>query len=558
MKLASVSEPSPSDAATDAPSVHAGCCLSGVGGPWLIVMGLLCALWAVGLSGEEGPPLRIGTIEIASSDVFSDEEADRGWAYRLTNSLHIKTKEGVIRNLLLFREGNPYVPSQLEESERILRAKHFLSAASVTASEPHDGVVDVVVSTRDSWSLQPGGTLGSAGGETDFSFAIEENNFLGYGKELTTYYASDVDRTGLGVRYWDPAVLGSRWNAGALLASNSDGTQIEVGVDRPFYSFATPWAVSTGAADRQYASRVYANGVVVDEFNQEHRALSAGYGIALAPNDLRAHRVSFGIDWQADDFTPLPTGVSSTLPHDRDYRYLFASYEYARNRFAKVHYLNRDQRFEDLRIGPRFSLQLGVSPAALGAERTTGLIAAEISKGFEIGAAVVLVGTSLQSRVGADHQNGIASVDLNVIRQYEGVRFPQTTVGRLRLTYGRDLDPDLQFFADGSTGLRAYRLHAFAGDSSIIVNLEHRIFLGRELWRVLSPGAVVFVDAGNAAYGSEAFKTGNLKLDAGFGLRLGLTRTSSRTFRLDFAYAFDPDPFGDRGWLVSFSGGQAF
>jgi hypothetical protein len=91
-----------------------------------------------------------------------------------------------------------------------------------------------------------------------------------------------------------------------------------------------------------------------------------------------------------------------------------------------------------------------------------------------------------------------------------------------------------------------------------VLNLEHRIYLGREIWKSVSPGVAFFVDAGNAAYGSAAFDPGNLKLDAGFGLRFGLTRTTKNVFRLDFAYALDPDPYGRQGWLVSFSGGQAF
>jgi hemolysin activation/secretion protein len=123
---------------------------------------------------------------------------------------------------------------------------------------------------------------------------------------------------------------------------------------------------------------------------------------------------------------------------------------------------------------------------------------------------------------------------------------------------GSDLDTDEQFFADGLTGLRGYRLYAFEGDSSLILNLEQRVFLGREILQLVSPGFAVFVDAGNAADGSDAFKPGNLHADAGVGLRFGLVRTPKNIFRVDFAYAFDADPSGRKGWLLSFSGQQAF
>ena len=99
-----------------------------------------------------------------------------------------------------------------------------------------------------------------------------------------------------------------------------------------------------------------------------------------------------------------------------------------------------------------------------------------------------------ESRVGTPQRNAIASGELEMIRPWNS-RFPQTSIVRLEYTRGWDLDPEVQFFADGETGLRAYRLHAFEGDQRMILNVEHRFFLGRELFHVLSPGAAVFFDA---------------------------------------------------------------
>jgi hypothetical protein len=522
------------------------------------VRGLLAAALAVLAATAPAEELRVGTIEIVANDVFTEQEELRGTAYRVTNSLHVKTRENVIRKFLLFREGDPYVASRLEESERNLRALPFIQSASVTAGEPRDGVVDVVVVTQDSWSTQPGGSLGSAGGETDFSVEIEETNFLGLGKQVTVFYESDVDRSGLGVRYNDPAALGRYWRAGVLYLDNSDGTQAELEIERPFYSFATPWSVSTELGDRTFETRLYADGAVASEFRQVSRTLDASYGRAIAPNDARAHRISAGIDWQSDEFSPVEDGATTILPVDREYRYVFASYEYAQNHFVKVDFVDRDFRHEDLRLGTRFTMRLGVSPETFGVETTTGMAAASLYRGFEVGRALLLAGVAWESRLGDTNRNAILSGELRWIRKHEGLVHPQTTIARISVRRGDELDADRQFFADGSNGLRGYRLYSFAGDSAIVMNLEHRLFLGREVWQFLSPGLAVFVDAGNAAYGSETFDPGNLKVDAGVGIRLGVTRSTRNILRLDFAYAFDPDPFGRAGWLVSFSGSQAF
>jgi hypothetical protein len=46
-------------------------------------------------------------------------------------------------------------------------------------------------------------------------------------------------------------------------------------------------------------------------------------------------------------------------------------------------------------------------------------------------------------------------------------------------------------------------------------------------------------------------------VDAGVGLRFAIARASA-FLRVDLGYAFQPDPHGHRGWLLSFSGSQAF
>src|SRR3954453_13439547 len=78
--------------------------------------------------------LHIGKITIDSVDVYSHKEASKGWFYRAADALHIETRDPVIRKFLLFREGDVYRPERLAETERALRALHFLKSASVTAS----------------------------------------------------------------------------------------------------------------------------------------------------------------------------------------------------------------------------------------------------------------------------------------------------------------------------------------------------------------------------------------------------------------------------------------
>jgi hypothetical protein len=114
----------------------------------LLFLGLTVAF---ALRAQSEPPLRIGIITIRPLDVYSSDEARHGRLYQLADNLHIETRRSVIEKFLLFRSGEPYSPERLAETERNLRAMQFLKSASVVASAPHDGLVDVTVTTQDSW-----------------------------------------------------------------------------------------------------------------------------------------------------------------------------------------------------------------------------------------------------------------------------------------------------------------------------------------------------------------------------------------------------------------------
>jgi hypothetical protein len=155
-------------------------------------------------------------------------------------------------------------------------------------------------------------------------------------------------------------------------------------------------------------------------------------------------------------------------------------------------------------------------------------------------------------------QNALLSTTGVVVIPW-ATRLRQTTVAQVQFERGWNLDRDFQLFADGDHGLRGYRLYAFEGNRRLVVNLEHRVFSGFEILQLFSLGAAAFVDTGTAVPQASALRLSGLKTDAGLGLRIGIARAAHTTvLRLDGAYAFDPDPSGKRGWLVSFSSGQAF
>src|SRR3954469_8506953 len=363
---------------------------------------------AAALSAQTEPPLRIGTITIHPLDVYSDAEAGHGPLYKLADRLHIETRKSVIEKFLLFREGDPYSASRLAETERNLRTLGFLKSASVVASEPHDGVVDVTVITQDSWSIAPETQAGSKGGKSTVGATLSETTLPGLGKDLELGWQHGVDRSRIGVGYTDPAFFAPYWKANFGYAVNSDGYDHRFEVARPFYSFATPWATDMSFAGFRQFDHIYGGGVEIDRFRQKHREVITSFGMALAPNDVRAQRVTAGLRFVDDSFFLMRSGVAQNLPADRQFRYLFLRYESAVNDFVKLNFVNKDVRYEDFNLGQQYSIEAGVSPRSFGADRTTSYFRAAVGDGKSLGDGFILPAASLSSRIDGGPRNTIA------------------------------------------------------------------------------------------------------------------------------------------------------
>jgi hypothetical protein len=518
---------------------------------------LLTAL-RLGAEEPENPALRVGKITIRTVPVFSQDEATSR-LYRAMNRAHVTTRPAVIRKFLLFKEKDPYDPKKLEETEKNLRELGFLKSASVTAGAPHGGLVDVLVVTQDSWSLLPGVPIASNGGQTTYGLQLLERNLLGTGRELSFGYNKDIQRITRIIEYIDPYLLGSYWSGHFAQGWNSDGDRTRAEVSHPFSSLSSPRSHDFSLDVFGQTTRTYADGDVAAAYHQDHRGVALEAGWALATSRTRAHRLTAGVEVLEDRFETLPERPGDPLPDPRTFRTVFVGYELAESDLMKLNYVNRDLRVEDFNLGWGLSARFGIAPEFLGSVGNTAFVRLKAGRGTRIGEkGFVLASVSYETRLNGGPKNETVSASLDVVEKLSTRRL-QTLVAKLRYDQGWSLDRDIQFIADGLVGLRGYRLFSFAGDKRMIVNLEERVFHGKEMLHLFSPGVVFFVDTGVAAPEGAPLRPSGFKTDLGVGLRMSISRApTSNVYRIDFAYALNRDPRGRRGLLVSFSASQAF
>ena len=523
---------------------------------------LLCgAIPAAGQSASPGPdPLRdaslpsdaeleragavIGEVYIHAQDVFDTEDPRENHSvYRLANQLHVTTRDNVILDQLLFQSGDRYSGRLLAESERILRSTRYLYDAKVRPLSYHDGRVDVVVTTRDVWTLNPGISFGRKGGANTFGVEIEELNILGTGTSLSLSRKSGVDRDSTLLEYRDPHLAGTWTSLRAGYANNSDGSMRELGVERPFYALDSHRAGGVTLLDDQREESLYDLGEIVDEFasHQKYAEVYAGWSAGLQGDWVRRWRV--GATYDDNEFEPTLSTVSTSLvPANRQLIYPWIDFELIQDDFTTLR--NRDQigRTEDFELGTHWRARLGWSDTSFGADRDALIFKTTLTHGITTSPNdTLLLAGGWSGRVEEGELRD--SVVNAAIRYYVKLSPRRLFFTTLQASAGHALDLDDPILLGGDNGLRGYPLRYQGGTSRALFTVEQRYFTDWYPFRLFRVGGAAFFDMGKV-WGETPYNTPSQGLlrDIGIGLRIGNSRSGlGNVIHVDLAMPLDGD-----------------
>jgi hypothetical protein len=470
----------------------------------------------------------IGTVDIDPRNIFeeSDPRENKG-LYRLADRLHVRTKRSTIRAQLLFRSGDRYSAQRLAETERNLRKLVFIYDAKVFPVRYADGKVDVKVITRDVWTLDPSISFGRSGGANSTSYSLQEENFLGWGKDFEIGRQSNVDRTSNIAEYSDPSVFGSRWTGALAYVDSSDGNQRIAQLARPFYSLDTSWSATLSGQSYDRTVSRYFLGNIVDQFNDDEKTYLVEGGVSTGLVDGWSKRLLFGMYYDRNDFLPTPASAlpARPLPPQRTLSYPFVGFDIIQDRYGKAGDENQIGKTEDLYFGTEVTGEIGYSDAALGANRDALIVKSAVTHGFEWPYEQQLfLNWDFSSRVESDHARNLISDA--AARYYWRWRPDWLLYGSLSGTVTHLLDPDAQLLLGGDNGLRGYPLRYEAGTARGLLTVEQRVFTDWYPFRLIRVGAAAFADVGRT-WGSGVVGNSDLGLlsDVGLGLRLGNARS---------------------------------
>ncbi len=471
--------------------------------------------------------LVISSIELQVNNIFdlADPKQSKKF-HQFANAWHITTKERIIERELLFALGDELDLRLLAETERLLRKKPYIKAATIIPKKVCGNQVTVLVKTRDNWTLTPGISYGRTSGVNNYAFELQEKNLFGLGKSLEFKYKKGLDRTQKSIKYNDDNLFGSRNRLDIIYEDNSDGKLKFLNYYRPFFSLDSPNSWQLRYYDNQRITPLYDFGEVTNEIGQNRFSYTLDYGRLIKRTKNTVHRYQVGFTSDESDFFASDEYPNTPIPESRSYQYPWVSYEFFTEDFVERTNFNRMGRIEDISLGHHFTTRLGRSFSDASMHYSLSY-----SKGFSRTQSDLLL---LDSSLNGIYDKKYLNTSLNASLKWFHIQSSNKTFyARVFVDKNKNLFLENRKYLGGDTGLRGYPLRYLNGENRLLVTLEQRFFYNWYPLKTFKFASALFVDSGTAWNNGEDIQQ---LTNIGIGLRLVPTRTSSgQIIHIDFA-----------------------
>ncbi|WP_125047701.1 BamA/TamA family outer membrane protein [Pontibacter arcticus] len=463
----------------------------------------------------------------------------RNFFEKAGNSLHVKTRQGLIRNKLLFKTAQPLEPLDLIESERLLRQTDYLLDARIVVNEitTSDDSVDVFVLTRDIFSLGGSGSFTPSSGSG--RIALRELNFLGQGHQLRTNYRFGLDAP----RSWEFSgsylvenISNSYLSAEVIYANQNYYQERSFFLRRDFFSTNTKYAGAIGLGrveerillppiDNDTLSRYGTLGYDRRDVWLARSFKPKSYNLGYEARG----RIIVGLRMINTNYKKKPT------ENFDDNTILLGSVGYSIRKYYKDRFLFGFGRTEDIPVGTFVSLTAGYEKGSsyrryFGA--TTSFAKYTPSFGYLYGGASY--GSFIRN---GNWEQGVLDVQsLYFTKLYERGNWKLRHYLLGHATVGINRNPEEMLSINNENGLRGFRSEFVRGTRRVSLNYEANLYTPFSLFGFRLAG-VLFADLAWLSTGNKSspFKEAPYR-GYGIGFRLRNEYLSFSTIQFLFSY----------------------
>lgn len=292
---------------------------------------------------------------------------------KIGNQLHVRSRERVIRNLLLFDEGDAVDPVKLSESERLLRVAPYINDARIYVKGKETVIrgkkkkivltdsIDIIVRVHDKWSIEPESNMDI----NSPNLLVTERNLGGLGHSI--YQGVNYDGTrhtfGNSGGYGIYNIGGSYISSQLFYYTDPLLTQTGINFNRPFYSPLAKWGGGLSFS-KSYSTFLYIDSAVnntelklPNDFTSFDTWVGKNFRVGNKKKlKDKVSNVFAGIRYVEQQYQVTPPAQYDRYNQFRNQHLYLANVGFSKTKYYKERYISRFGANEDIPLG--FTVQL--------------------------------------------------------------------------------------------------------------------------------------------------------------------------------------------------------
>ncbi len=487
-------------------------------------------------SDSEGKVIRkitINRLDPFGTNINDPESDDASGFSEFLNRTHPVTKEFVLRNYLMFKEGDQFSSFELSESERIIRKLKFIDDAKIVVIPVSEEMVDIYIVTRDIYSL---GLNYEIRGAKSGTIELFERSLFGLGHDFVISFPYDyyVDHYGLGyqVAYKMRNIAKSLIDASATYSNALGKEYYDLSFQRKFLSATTKYAGGFSIRETLTSSDL---DTLESEVPLEYNNLDIWLGRSFMIDKSSMTRLVFAARHVNNNVYERPEITSTSYYALQKYRVILGSLSLVKQNYFKTSLIYNYGRTEDIPYGSKFNITYGREINEFKIRDYYGLGISMANFPGKIGYFYI------NAQVGFFHNGGSAEqgaldLEANYISNLTSVgKYRFRYFANLRYTKGYNRFDDEYLRIENNTGIRGFSNDTIRPDQRLILNLETISFTPIYVYgfRFALYG---FADIGIFSNSDPFTVNSNVISEIGLGLRIRNDNLIFKTIQLRFSY----------------------
>ncbi len=487
--------------------------------------------------------VRVETLEPFGESLTDTTRRARSLFQKTGNALHFRTRSSVIRNYLLFEEGDMIDPLMISESERLIRSSGFIRDVLIEFYN-YDTLsceVDVLVRARDLWAISATADLST----NRLRARITAFNMFGLGHRFSNRFdyrfkEAPDELPELRGYYLLPNIANT-FISSELFYSYEDNEEVRgISVNRPFYSPTTLYAGGFSYYNKNVSDSIYLSNKKYEPFSFTSGEWSVWGGKSFPVRkgktlEERSTRLITSIAYTRTRYTRLEVASAEAASRFVSTDLYLAGVALVNRKYFTDRYIFRFGEKEDVPSGRIFKVVGGYEQTGDSSRHyfQTGMGFASYIRQSRYVSLDIGLGTFIRD---GDYDETVLSLSLFGFSGLIGTgKWKARFFGNTTLVSGFNRQPGDVLALNGENGIAGYKAGQPVGTTRMNLNVSLVAFNPWE-WLGFRVSPVLFMGLGTTGDSETPFGKGRIIKGFGAGIAVTNVYLANSSFRLFFGY----------------------